>query len=50
MTFTYLGTDRFILKKISLTIPKGQKLAVVGINGAGKTTFVKLLTGLFKIN
>lgn len=50
VTFAYPGTDKYILKDFSLTIPKGQKLAIVGINGAGKTTFVKLLTGLFKVN
>ncbi|MDU4890156.1 MAG: ABC transporter ATP-binding protein [Clostridium sp.] len=50
VTFAYPGTDKYVLKDFSLTIPKGQKLAIVGINGAGKTTFVKLLTGLFKVN
>lgn len=50
VTFAYPGTDKYILKDFSLTIPKGQELAIVGINGAGKTTFVKLLTGLFKVN
>lgn len=50
VTFAYPGSDKKILKDFSLSIPKGQKLAIVGINGAGKTTFVKLLTGLFKVN
>ncbi|MEG2935905.1 MAG: ABC transporter ATP-binding protein, partial [Clostridium sp.] len=50
VTFAYPGTDKNVLKDFSLSIPKGQKLAIVGINGAGKTTFVKLLTGLFKVN
>lgn len=37
-----------ILKDISLTVKPGEKLAVVGENGAGKTTFVKLLCGLLR--
>lgn len=48
VTFKYPGTDNYIYKDFSLKIPAGQKLALVGINGAGKTTFVKLLTGLFQ--
>jgi ABC-type multidrug transport system fused ATPase/permease subunit len=48
VSFKYPGTERNIFSNFSLKIPKGQKLALVGINGAGKTTFVKLLTGLFK--
>lgn len=37
-----------ILKDINLTIKPGEKLAIVGENGAGKTTFVKLLCGLLR--
>lgn len=37
-----------VLKNISLTIKPGEKLAIVGENGAGKTTFVKLLCGLLR--
>ncbi|MGI6193219.1 MAG: ABC transporter ATP-binding protein [Christensenellales bacterium] len=48
VTFRYPDTDKNIFENFSLKIPAGQKLALVGINGAGKTTFVKLLTGLFK--
>ena len=48
VSFKYPGTEKNIFTNFSLKIPKGQKLALVGINGAGKTTFVKLLTGLFK--
>ena len=35
--------DKPILKNINLTIKAGEKLAIVGVNGAGKTTFIKLL-------
>lgn len=48
VTFHYPGTEKNIFENFSLKIPAGQKLALVGINGAGKTTFVKLLTGLFR--
>lgn len=48
VTFKYPGTEKYIYKDFSLKIPAGQKLALVGVNGAGKTTFVKLLTGLFE--
>lgn len=43
VSFTYPGADRPALGRFSLTIPAGQKLAIVGANGAGKTTFVRLL-------
>jgi ATP-binding cassette subfamily B protein len=43
VSFTYPGADRPALGRFSLTIEPGTKLAVVGANGAGKTTFVRLL-------
>lgn len=43
VTFSYPGTNRVVLKNFSLKIIPGEKIALVGINGAGKTTFVKLL-------
>ena len=47
VSFHYPGTKKLVLDDISLTIHKGQHVAVVGENGAGKSTFVKLLTGLY---
>ncbi len=43
VNFKYPGTERFVLKDFSIRIAPGEKIALVGINGSGKTTFVKLL-------
>ncbi|HRY62588.1 MAG TPA: ABC transporter ATP-binding protein [Candidatus Paceibacterota bacterium] len=43
VSFTYPGTDKLVLKNFSFVIKPGEKIALVGLNGAGKTTFVKLL-------
>lgn len=46
--FRYDGAQDYTLKGINLTIGEGEKLALVGVNGAGKTTIVKLLCGLYQ--
>jgi ATP-binding cassette subfamily B protein len=46
--FRYPGAEGWALRNVSLFIPKGQSLALVGENGAGKTTFIKLLSGLYQ--
>ncbi len=43
VTFTYPGTGRPALESFSLNIPAGKTVAIVGENGAGKSTFIKLL-------
>lgn len=48
VSFAYPGTDKLALKNVDLTITPKQKLAIVGLNGAGKTTFVKLLLKLYE--
>lgn len=45
--FTYPNTEVQVLKNVSLTLSAGEHLSVVGLNGAGKTTFVKLLCRLY---
>lgn len=46
--FGYAGSDRPALCDISLHLPAGGVVAVVGENGAGKTTFVKMLCGMYE--
>lgn len=47
VSFCYPGSENYSLKNINITIKSGEKLSIVGENGAGKTTFVKLLTRLY---
>ena len=46
--FAYPGTDKNALEEIDVTIKNGEKIAIVGENGSGKTTFINLLTGLYR--
>lgn len=48
VTFRYPNTDIFILNNLSFKINSGEKAAIVGINGAGKSTIVKLLLGMYE--
>jgi len=48
LSFTYPGTERRVLSSLSLTLPAGATVAVVGENGSGKTTLVKLLLGMYQ--
>lgn len=50
MSFCYPGNEHNTLEDISLTIKPGEKIAIVGENGAGKTTFVKLLMRLYDVS
>jgi len=47
VTFRYDGASENALENINLKITPGENLAIVGLNGAGKTTIVKLLCGLY---
>ncbi len=47
VSFAYPGTQRKVLDRINITIEPGEKLSIVGLNGAGKTTFIKLLCRLY---
>lgn len=47
VSFRYPNAENDTIKNISFKIKAGEKLALVGVNGAGKTTIVKLLCGLY---
>lgn len=47
ITFRYPDTERKSLDNVSLTIQKGQSIGLIGKSGAGKTTLVDLILGLF---
>ena len=47
VSFRYPGQQQYALKDVSCVLHPGEKIAVVGENGAGKSTFVKLLTRLY---
>ena len=47
VSFRYPGSSRYALRHVSLKFQIGSRLAVVGMNGSGKTTFIKLLCRLY---
>lgn len=47
--FKYPDSAKYILEDFNLKINTGDKLAVIGLNGAGKTTFVKLLCRFYDV-
>lgn len=47
--FAYPGTDRLVLKNFNLVIEPGEHIALVGANGAGKTTIIKLLSRFYDV-
>lgn len=49
VTYIYENNNTKVFNDFSLTVPKGQKIAVVGSSGAGKSTFVNLLMRLFNL-
>lgn len=48
VSFSYPGTDIFALKNVTFEINEFEKLSIVGVNGSGKTTIIKLLLRLYK--
>ena len=49
VSFKYPGTDIYVIKDLSLKFEIGEKMAIVGKNGSGKTTFIKLLCRLYDV-
>jgi ATP-binding cassette subfamily B protein len=47
VSFAYPGTSRLVLKDLNLRLDQGERIALIGENGEGKTTIVKLLTRLY---
>ena len=47
VSFAYPGTERTVLKNFNLTLSPGERIALIGENGQGKTTVVKLITRLY---
>lgn len=48
--FSYPNTDVTVLNNVLIKMHGGEKLSVVGLNGAGKTTFIKLLCRLYDVD
>ena len=48
VSFRYPKSENYALKNLSLRLKAGERLAVVGLNGAGKSTFIKLLLRLYE--
>lgn len=48
VSFKYPSSQRMALESVSLELPAGKTVALVGANGSGKTTLVKLLCGFYK--
>lgn len=47
VSFKYPGSETYVLRNVSMKFRVGERLAVVGMNGSGKTTFIKLLCRLY---
>jgi ABC-type multidrug transport system, ATPase and permease components len=48
VSFKYPGTERYILKNLSFSIGRGEKVAFVGLNGAGKSTIIKIILRFYE--
>lgn len=50
VSFKYPRSEDYVLRHVNLIIKPGEHLSIVGLNGAGKTTFIKLLCRLYDVN
>lgn len=49
VSFKYPGSEEYVIKDLSLSFVIGSKMAIIGKNGSGKTTFIKLLGRLYDV-
>lgn len=49
VSFRYPGTDKDVIKNLTIQFEIGEKMAIVGKNGSGKSTFIKLLCRLYDV-
>ena len=49
VSFSYPGTDRYVLRDFNFVFAPGERIALIGENGEGKTTVVKLVTRLYDV-
>ena len=49
VSFKYPGSDTYVIRDLNLSFVIGEKMAIVGKNGSGKTTFIKLLCRLYDV-
>lgn len=49
VSFRYPGTENYVIRDLTLSFVIGEKMAIVGKNGSGKSTFIKLLCRLYDV-
>ena len=49
VSFKYPGSEEYVIRDLSLKLDIGERMAIVGRNGSGKTTFIKLLCRLYDV-
>lgn len=49
VSFKYPGSDAYVIQDLTMNFEIGEKMAIVGKNGSGKTTFIKLLCRLYDV-
>ena len=49
VSFKYPGSEQYVIKNLNLKFVIGKKMAIVGKNGSGKSTFIKLLCRLYDV-
>ena len=48
LSFSYDGTDKYILENINLKIKRGENIGIIGGIGSGKTTFISLIPKFYE--